>query len=97
MGVPVVTLAGTIHAARVGVSLLSNVGLAELVARTPEQYVELAVGLAGDLPRLAELRATLRARMQASPLMDEKGFAGDVEAAYGQMWRKWCASAAGRG
>jgi len=90
MGVPVVSLAGDTHVSRVGVSLLSNVGLTELAAQTPEQYVRIAANLAADLPRLAELRRTLRARMQASPLMDAARFARDVEAAYRRMWRDWC-------
>jgi protein O-GlcNAc transferase len=90
MGVPVITLAGQMHMSRVGVSLLSNVGLPELIAQTPQQYVEIAVKLAGDLPRLTELRATLRQRMQASPLMDAPRFARNVEAAYRDMWCKWC-------
>jgi protein O-GlcNAc transferase len=89
MGVPVITLAGPIHAARVGVSLLSNVGLPELIARTPEQYVQLAVDLAGDLPRLADLRATLRPRMQSSPLTDAPAFTRHVEDAYRAMWQRW--------
>jgi predicted O-linked N-acetylglucosamine transferase (SPINDLY family) len=90
MGVPVVSLAGAAHVSRVGVSLLGNVGLPELVAQTPEQYVQIAADLAGDLPRLAELRRTLRGRMGQSPLMDAAGFAQGVEAAYRQMWRNWC-------
>jgi predicted O-linked N-acetylglucosamine transferase (SPINDLY family) len=75
------------------VSLLSNVGLPELIAETPEQYVHIAADLAKDVPRLAELRRTLRGRMQASPLMDAPRFARNVEAAYRQMWRSWCAEA----
>jgi predicted O-linked N-acetylglucosamine transferase (SPINDLY family) len=90
MGVPVVSLAGDAHVSRVGVSLLSNVGLPELIAQTPEQYVQIAAGLAKDLSCLAELRRTLRARMRASPLMDGARFARDVEAAYRRMWRDWC-------
>jgi protein O-GlcNAc transferase len=94
MGVPVVSLAGESHVSRVGVSLLSSVGLAELIARTPEEYVKIAVGLAGDLPRLAEMRRGLRSRMEASVLMDGPSFARDVEAAYRQMWRNWCSEEA---
>ena len=75
---------------RGGRSILSNLGLPELVAETPRQYVEIAVALAADLPRLSELRATLRGRMENSPLRDAKGFARDVEAAYREMWRRWC-------
>jgi predicted O-linked N-acetylglucosamine transferase (SPINDLY family) len=90
MGVPVVTLAGKTHASRVGVSLLSRVGLTELVAETAEDYVRLATELASDLPRLAELRRTLRPRMAASPLTDAPRFARAIEAAYRDMWRAWC-------
>jgi predicted O-linked N-acetylglucosamine transferase (SPINDLY family) len=90
MGVPVITLAGQTVVGRAGLSQLSNLGLPELIARTPEQYVQIATDLAKDLPRLAELRRTLRARMQASPLMDAPRFARNVEAAYRQMWRNWC-------
>jgi len=90
MGVPVVSLAGESHVSRVGVSLLTNVGLPELIAQTAEQYVRIAVDLANDLPRLAEIRRTLRPRMAASVLMDGPRFARDVEAAYKEMWLKWC-------
>jgi predicted O-linked N-acetylglucosamine transferase (SPINDLY family) len=90
MGVPVVTLAGERAVGRGGVSLLHNVGLPELIADSLEEYVQIAVALAKDLPRLRELRSTLRARMQASPLMDAPRFARSVEAAYRQMWRVWC-------
>jgi protein O-GlcNAc transferase len=90
MGVPVLTMPGALPASRAGLSLLSNVGLSELVASSEEDYVRIAVELAGNIPRLAELRATLRARMQASPLMDAPRFARNVEAAYRSMWARWC-------
>jgi predicted O-linked N-acetylglucosamine transferase (SPINDLY family) len=90
MGVPVVTLVGETVVGRAGLCQLMNLGLPELVAHTGEDYVRIAAELAGDLPRLAELRATLRARMQASPLMDAPAFARDIEAAYRTMWRTWC-------
>ncbi len=89
MGVPVVTLAGRTHVSRVGVSLLSTISLPELIAQAPNEYVEIAVRLAKDLPRLGELRRMLRPRMRASPLMDGRRFADDTEAAYRQMWRNW--------
>lgn len=90
MGVPVVSLAGATHVSRVGVSLLSSIGLPELVADNPEQYIQIASDLANNLPRLNELRSTLRQRMQASPLMDTKSYAQDIEAAYRTIWRNWC-------
>lgn len=90
MGVPVVTLAGDRHAGRVGVSLLTQVGLTELVAGNPDEYVRLAAALAGNRERLAALRAGLRARMRRSPLCDAPSFTRDLEAAYRGMWQKWC-------
>jgi protein O-GlcNAc transferase len=89
MGVPVLTLPGEIPFSRVGLSLLSSVGLEALAASSKEDYVRIAVKLAGDLQRLAELRATLRPHMEASPLMDAPRFARNVEAAYRSMWRRW--------
>ena len=93
MGVPVVTLAGKTHASRVGVSLLSNVGLEQLIAQTPEQYVQIAADLAKDLAALSVLRSALRSRLAASPLLDGSGLAREVEAAYRVMWKQWCESA----
>jgi predicted O-linked N-acetylglucosamine transferase (SPINDLY family) len=95
MGVPVITLVGQTVVGRAGLSQLTNLGLPELIARTPEQYVRIAANLAEDLPRLAELRRTLRGRMEASPLMDAPRFARNIEAAYRQMWRDWCATEEG--
>ena len=92
MGVPVVTLVGQTVVGRAGLCQLTNLGLPELIASSPEQYVRIAVELAGDLPRLSELRATLRRRMQDSPLMNAPRFARNIEVAYRQMWRRWCAS-----
>jgi predicted O-linked N-acetylglucosamine transferase (SPINDLY family) len=90
MGVPVVSLAGRTAVGRAGLSILSNLGLAELVAGDRDGYVRIASELAQDLARLTELRATLRDQMRASPLMDAPGFARNVEAAYRGMWRRWC-------
>jgi len=92
MGVPVVTIVGPTVVGRAGVSQLMNLGLPELIGETPEQFVRIAAELAGDLARLGELRATLRSRMERSPLMDAPRFARNVEAAYREMWRRWCAA-----
>lgn len=91
MGVPLITLRGDRFAGRAGVSFLATLGLPELIADGPADYVAKAVGLARDLPRLADLRAGLRPRLLQSPLCDAAGFARDLEAAYRQMWRAWCA------
>jgi predicted O-linked N-acetylglucosamine transferase (SPINDLY family) len=88
MGVPVVTLVGSTVVGRAGLSQLSNLQLPELIAHTPEQFVEIAAGLARDIPRLTQLRATLRGRLQDSPLMNAKLFARNIEAAYCQVWRE---------
>jgi predicted O-linked N-acetylglucosamine transferase (SPINDLY family) len=91
MGVPVVTLSGKTAVGRGGVSILSNLGLEHLIATTLEQYVQIARGLAGDLPRLGGLRESLRQRMRQSPILDASRFARNVEATFRQMWREWCA------
>jgi predicted O-linked N-acetylglucosamine transferase (SPINDLY family) len=90
MGVPVISLKGNTAVGRGGVSILNNIGLEEWVADSPAKYVETAVALANDVSRLADLRATLRRRMEHSPLMDAPRFAGEIEAAYRRMWRTWC-------
>lgn len=90
MGCPVVTLAGQTFPARATASLVTAAGFPEFVARTPEEYVSIAVALAQDLPRLDRLRAELRPRMAASPLCDTVGFTRDLEALYRSMWRQWC-------
>jgi predicted O-linked N-acetylglucosamine transferase (SPINDLY family) len=92
MGVPVVTLAGRTAVGRGGVSILSNMDMICMIARNPDEYVEIALALAGDLERLADLRAGLRQRLLASPLADVKGYTADVEAAFRAMWRRWCGS-----
>jgi len=90
MGVPVVSLVGSDHLSRVGLSLLSNVGLGELAVASQEKYIRAALDLAGDRSGLAKLRSTLRQRMRASPLMDATGYARRVERAYRTMWHAWC-------
>ena len=93
MGVPVVTLAGATHPARMGLSILSAAGLPELAAATPEQYVALASAMAADVAGLAELRAGMRAKVGVSPLLDAVGFARDFGAALRTMWTQACARA----
>jgi predicted O-linked N-acetylglucosamine transferase (SPINDLY family) len=96
MGVPVVTLRGDRHAGRVGASLLTQVGLPDLIAASVEEYVEIAAALAGDAARLSDVRRSLRQRMAASPLCDGRAFARKIESAFRSMWRKWCEAPEGR-
>ena len=93
MGVPVVTLIGDRHAARVSASLLAAIGRQDLVAQSPDDYVAAAVRLANDRDMLAELRSGLRSSMRQSPLLDDVGYADRFFAAVRSCWVDWCASA----
>lgn len=90
MGVPVITLAGQTTVGRGGVSILSNMNLRNLIAGSPAEYVSIAKWIAQDLDALSELRQTLRDRLRASPLMNGRQFATDLENAYAQMWAAYC-------
>lgn len=92
MGVPVVSWRGNRHVARLGASILGHVGLSELVASSPQSYVETAIALSRDVDRLRSLRSTMRDRLSASSLMDHAGFTRELEAAYRAVWRRWCSS-----
>jgi len=96
-GVPIIALAGPTHVARVSTSILTNIGLPNLVANDPAGYLAIVAALANDLPRLLELRQTLRQRMIASPLMDAPTFTCALEDAYQDMWTAWCHAAENRG
>ena len=85
MGCPVVTLAGKTHVSRVGVSLLSAVGLQEFITNTREAYIEKAVALAAQTDRLQELRSGMRDRLRNSVLMDEKRFVQGFDTALMEM------------
>ncbi|WP_158590406.1 tetratricopeptide repeat protein [Noviherbaspirillum cavernae] len=92
MGVPLVTLAGGHFTARMGVTILTNAGLPELVAHSEDAYLDIAAALALDPARLARTRTGLRQRVQASPLMDAPRFTRHLEQAYRGMWHNWCES-----
>ncbi len=90
MGVPVIALKGKRHSARVGSSLLNQVGLPELIASNESEYVEMAVALGGNCEYLKKLRGGLRARMARSPLCDGPAFAKKFEAALRSAWVECC-------
>ena len=79
MGVPVVTLLGDRFGGRHSASHLSTVGLSQLIAQDPEQYLKIVRDLCADLPHLAKLRAGLREQMKASPMCDGPRFAKNFE------------------
>ena len=87
MGVPLVTLSGVAFVSRRGVCYLEAVGLSELVAESGDEYVAKAVELAGDLQRLAGIRAALRERMHQSPVTDDRRYTAGLEAALGHVWQ----------
>ncbi|SAL73967.1 TPR repeat-containing protein [Caballeronia peredens] len=89
MGVPVATVIGNTPPARAGYSLLSNLDLSDMAAPDGEAFVETAVTLAMDKPRLRRLRAELRQRMQASALMDGARFAKAIEHGIRAAWNDW--------
>jgi predicted O-linked N-acetylglucosamine transferase (SPINDLY family) len=90
MGAPVVTWPQDRIASRQTFAFLTELGLTELAASSEDDYASIAAGLAADPARRAELRRTLRPRMAASPLTDGARFTPGLEAAYRQMWRRWC-------
>lgn len=90
MGVPVVSRVGATQIARQGLSLLGSVGLAHLAQPDDASFVQACVCLAADRAALARLRAGMRERLHASPLLDGAGFARAMEAAWREMWRDWC-------
>ncbi len=94
MGVPVLTLPGETALSRQGQSLLQNLGLADWIATSEDDYFARAVRHAGDLAALSTLRQSLRARLLASPLCDAPRFAKDLEEGLRSLWQSFCNRAA---
>jgi predicted O-linked N-acetylglucosamine transferase (SPINDLY family) len=86
----VITLAGETFAGRQSLTHLCCVGLEEMAARDVPDYIDRAAAWAGDLPRLAALRAGLRAGMAVSPLCDGRRFAANLTALLRHAWQRWC-------
>jgi len=95
-GLPVLTLPGDTFASRVAGSLLTAVGIPELIAGSLAEYEALAVGLARDPARLAELRARLARDRDSSPLFDTPAFVRNLESAYEKMWQHFLSGAGPR-
>ena len=85
MGLPVLTLQGHSFASRVAASLLTAVGLEELIVHTPADYVQLAVQLALSPDRIARYRTHLNQQRGTSPLFDANRYARNIEQALGFM------------
>ncbi len=90
MGVPVITRRGDTYVGRMSASLLTQVGLDDLVADSENEYVDLAVELASDPTRLRDLRRNLRAGMAESPLCDGLRYTQELERVYREIWTAWC-------
>jgi predicted O-linked N-acetylglucosamine transferase (SPINDLY family) len=93
MGVPSICLTGETYVSRVGLSILSQVGLESLAVGSTAEYVETAMSLARDVPRLQNLRGCLREIMRRSPLCDGKRVAAAFGGGLRQLWVEWCAAA----
>lgn len=92
MGTPLVTLAGDSYFTRQGHALLTNLGLPEFIAKSSEEYRDIALRMANDLNTLRELKSSLRDRVRQSPAMDGKRYVANLEKGYREMWRKALAS-----
>jgi len=90
MGVPVISLMGDHFISRAAGSILHHAGHGNLAVPTPADYVELARDLAGNPARLKSLRENLRQDIQNSPLCNAPAYALSIEAAFRDMWKKWC-------
>ncbi|MBF0193271.1 MAG: tetratricopeptide repeat protein [Magnetococcales bacterium] len=90
MGMPVITLQGDRHSFRVGASILTQVGLDELIAQNINEYIEKAVLLANDPIKLKKYRKKIRSRVKKSSLCDGKEFSKNMGAAFRTMWKSWC-------
>lgn len=90
MGCPVVTLVGDRHSARVGASILNNIGHPELIARDSKEYIDICLYLAKDKEKRRDYKRSLRNTFLDSKLTDKKAFIVDLESEYRNVWRKWC-------
>lgn len=90
MGVPVVTLVGDRHMARVGASLMAAIGHTEWTTVSEQAYVACAVALAADFGAISAVRANLRGDLLRSPLLDHATQAARFGIALRECWKNWC-------
>jgi predicted O-linked N-acetylglucosamine transferase (SPINDLY family) len=85
-GLPVLTCPGETFASRVGASLLTAIGLPELIAGSPREYAALALDLATDPGKLRAIKDRLAANRATFPLFDTPRFVRHLEEGYTQIW-----------
>lgn len=90
MGVPTITMAGSIVASRTGASVLSHLGLQRMIAHTPQEYLNEAVYWSEHLSELAQIRIDLRSRLQQSAICQPNLIADTLHIALRTMWQRWC-------
>lgn len=88
MGVPVITLTGQVHRARVGTSLLHHAGLDEFITDSIEAYIDKSLVTAQDAQKLSALRHELRRLVATSTLTDVERAVDSLQCAYRDMWRR---------
>jgi predicted O-linked N-acetylglucosamine transferase (SPINDLY family) len=87
MGLPVLTICGRSFAARVAASLLTAVGLTELISSSLEEYELKAITMALERAKLSQIRQQLSGSLGSSPLFDSKSFTKSIEVAFEKMWK----------
>ena len=92
MGVPVIALVGGTIAGRIAASALTAIGLPDLIAKTEDEYIEIAMRLGEDTERLVQLRSSMRQQVAESPVADSKQYVAAVEILYRDFWTRWCAT-----
>ena len=89
MNTPLITLAGKTYISRVGLSLLSNLGLEKYIAYSIEEYIQKVIDLAQNESELKLLHQTLRFKMLNSDLANSVTFTKNIEDAYEDIINKF--------
>ena len=92
MGNPFITYSNRPSVGRIGASILTALGREEWIVNSEQAYADKVVALATNTEKLSTIRSSLRKEMEASPIMDHKGFVRELEQTYQSMWEKWCNS-----